>query len=81
MKSQITDKHESYGLLQLSRKQGPSTALFGSSIMHENTISLRVTPAETNRDINKDRFYASPSPWGIDGKYGKGSNAHDDGRI
>jgi len=55
----MPEKHESYGALEISRCQRPSTALFGSSILHENTVRLRITEAELKRDLHTDRVYPS----------------------
>lgn len=51
------ERHESYGLLQIGRINGGSRNLFGSSIKHNNTISLRVKPASKSRNLNTDWFY------------------------
>lgn len=62
MDKNIADQHESYGMLELSRHRRPATALYGSSIKHENTIRLRVAPAQTYRKHNTDYVYAAVSP-------------------
>ena len=49
-----TDKHESYEALQISRRQHPSTALFGSSIKHDHTIVLRISAADMKRNLHTD---------------------------
>jgi hypothetical protein len=59
MAEETREKHESYGVLQLSRHQGPATSLFCSSIKHDNTIRLRVAAAELHRSYNTDRAYSS----------------------
>lgn len=59
MLENMPEKHESYGALEISRSQRPSTALFGSSIMHENTIRLRISSAELERHHNRDRVFPS----------------------
>jgi hypothetical protein len=51
-------KHESYGMLQFSRVQGGDTALFGSSIMHNNTIRLRLCEGSVSRGLNTDWYSA-----------------------
>ena len=53
-------KHESYGVVQLSRSQRPATALFGSSIKHENVIKLKIARAELQRKYNLDYVFSSP---------------------
>lgn len=55
------DKHESYGAMQLSRGQRPATALFGSSIKHENTIRLKISSAEIERKHHTDFIFSSHS--------------------
>jgi hypothetical protein len=57
----VPDKHESHGALQISRCQHSSTALFGSSILHDNIIRLRISAAEMERRNNTDYLYYSPS--------------------
>jgi hypothetical protein len=56
----MPEKHESYGALEISRCQRPPTALFGSSIPHENTVRLRISEAKLKRDLHTDRVYPSP---------------------
>lgn len=56
----VPDKHESHGALQISRCQHSSTALFGSSILHDNIIRLRISAAEMERRNNTDYLYYSP---------------------
>ena len=52
-----TKKHESYGLLSLSRIQvSPPCALFGSSIRHGNTISLRISEGIERRDFQRSWY-------------------------
>ena len=52
-------RHESYGVVHFSRRQRPETALFGSSIKHENTISLKIAGAELQRKYNLDYVFSS----------------------
>ena len=55
----VETKHESYGLLQISRvTSGGGAQLFGSSILHRNTIRLRVHEARHMRDLRHDWYYA-----------------------
>lgn len=52
-------KHESYGILQISRvSHGKETVLFGSSIPHRETIRLSIHPGELNRSLSHDWYYA-----------------------
>lgn len=56
-------QHPSYGMIRICRSQvgGPGTALFGSSIMHNNVIRLSISRGELERDRNEDKFYAKGS--------------------
>lgn len=54
------EKHESFGALQISRRQH-STTLFGSSIKHNHTIVLRITSAEMQRNLHSDWLHPSAS--------------------
>lgn len=56
-------KHESYGMIQISRVQGGDSALFGSSIKHDNKIEIRIHPAEVDRHLNTDWFHAINLPY------------------
>jgi len=50
-------KHESYGMVGLSRVTcRPSVNLFGSSIKHGNTIRLRIKTGVVARDLNRDWY-------------------------
>lgn len=53
-------KHPSYGMLRITRSSvgGEGTALFGSSIMHNNVIRLSISHGEMERSGNEDRFFA-----------------------
>lgn len=58
----MKEKHESYGMLQLSRSQyGGAVSLFGSSIEHENVIRLRICKGEVDRHLSKEWYYTSLS--------------------
>lgn len=50
-------KHESFALLSFCRQQGNKRALFGSSIVHNNTITLKISHAEDSRDFNCHHYY------------------------
>lgn|GEM_PF-214937 len=62
MENDKVHTHESYGALEISRSNCPSTALFGSSILHDNVIKLRVTTAKLRRGIHRDFIHQSYSP-------------------
>ena len=52
-------KHESYGLAGFSRSTcNPGVNLFGSSILHSNTITFRVHHAKIDRKLEQDWFHA-----------------------
>jgi len=53
-------KHESYALIGFSRQSSNiNHSLFGSSIKHSNTISLKIKRAEKRRDLNRDWYHAN----------------------
>lgn len=55
MKENITEKHDSYGLVGFSRIScTKGLSLFGSSIRHPNVISLRIMRANKTRQYNRD---------------------------
>jgi hypothetical protein len=51
------EKHESYGLVSLSRVTcTPPMALFGSSIRHSNLINLKIHKGKKYRDFQNDHY-------------------------
>lgn len=56
-------EHESFGLLGFSRSSrgGKGTNLFGSSILHGETISMRVYRAEVDRKYKQDWYHTNGS--------------------
>ena len=54
-------KHESYGMLAISRTTGSARTLFGSSLKHNNTISIEVHHAEHERHLNGDWYHGYKS--------------------
>ena len=53
----ITYKHPSYGLIQISRiTSNKNHSLFGSSINHQHTIVLRVNHARKHRSLSRDWY-------------------------
>lgn len=52
------EKHESYGLLAISRTQGTPRSLFGSSIKHGDTIVLSISEAEVKRQYQKNWYHS-----------------------
>jgi hypothetical protein len=52
-------KHPSYGLIGVTRINSSQTKLFGSSVQHRNTITLRISTAQHNRSLNNDWFHSN----------------------
>ena len=52
-----SETHESYGLIGCSRISGGTRNLFGSSINHSNTISLRIKTATKQRHNDRDWYF------------------------
>lgn len=53
------EKHESYGMLKLSRiSHGKETILYGSNIPHRETILLTIQPGVHKRDLYEDWYYS-----------------------
>lgn len=52
--------HPSYGIIRIARSSisGKGTALFGSSIMHNNVIRLSISRGSMERSDNEDRYFA-----------------------
>jgi len=58
------EQHESYAMLNISRVQnGSGKNLFGSSIIHNNTITLKIKPAEVKRDLHRDWYHSVKTPY------------------
>lgn len=51
------EKHPSYGMLQFCRVSGGTTALFGSSLQHKNTIKMYLREGEVSRELNNDWYF------------------------
>lgn len=60
----VDNTHPSYGILALSRSNigGKGTALFGSSIRHNDTIRLSISAGTFDRSGNQTRYYPKRSP-------------------
>ena len=57
-------EHPSFANLYIGRSQcSGKVALFGSSIKHHDIITLRISPAYLDRDLNYDRYYADNKPY------------------
>ena len=64
MVDETTEKHESYGMIEMSRTTSSrGENLFGSSIKHQNTIRVRISPAEVDRHLNQDWFHNLGHPY------------------
>jgi hypothetical protein len=48
----MDEKHESYGVIALTKVNGGKTNLFGSKIEHDNFIRLEINKAELYKDSN-----------------------------
>ncbi len=63
MDDRTTDKHETYGMLQISRVQtSKEQNLFGSSISHSNFITLGIYEGYVDRHLNKDWYHSKSIP-------------------
>lgn len=51
-----TEKHESYGMISFNRSYGGERYLFGSSIPHNNVITLTIREGEVDRNLSKDWY-------------------------
>jgi len=53
-------EHPSFGTLMFNRAHcGGKTALFGSSIMHNDIITMEISHAKMERDLNSDHFFGN----------------------
>jgi hypothetical protein len=50
--------HESYGVIELSRVTSSPVTLFGSSVKHQQFISLTISRANIIRNLHEDKIYA-----------------------
>lgn len=57
LEDRTVDSHPSYGMAGFFRSQGGNFNLFGSSIRHNNTISLQVSRGERHRDLSHDWYH------------------------
>jgi predicted transcriptional regulator len=57
MEDRKYEKHESYGMIQISRLSGGLSNLFGSSIQHGHTIAVRIKTAKLCRYLNTDWYH------------------------
>lgn len=52
-----TKKHPSYGMLSFSKVHGSNIPLFGSSILHNDTIRLTLREGEVDRYLGRDWYH------------------------
>jgi len=57
MDEKIT-RHESFGMVRISRVTGGKRSLCGSSIQHSNTIRLSVNTAAESRDLHRTHYFS-----------------------
>lgn len=50
-------KHPTFGIMQFNRGQGTARPLFGSSILHSETITLTISRAELARSLGSDHIF------------------------
>ena len=50
-------EHESFGMISISRCQSRGTPLFGSSLVQQNLISIKIMRAEDRRDLNQHWYH------------------------
>lgn len=50
-------EHPSFGTIEISRYQCTERPLFGSSIMHHNGISIKISHAELHRSLSRDWIF------------------------
>lgn len=56
-------QHESQAAISFSRITGYKRPLVGSSILHDSTIMLRISPTILKREFNEDTFYTDGAPY------------------
>jgi len=63
MDDDITTEHESYGVMEISRREcNVGKTLFGSSIKHQQTIVLKISRAEKKRSLNRHWYHGDNRP-------------------
>lgn len=55
------DKHESYGMIDISRFTGNGSQFFGSDLVHNGGISITISTAEKERKLNSEWYHADKS--------------------
>ena len=57
MKKDTIIKHNSFGNISITKSFGGERHLYGSSIEHRNSITLKITHSELHRNLNYDWYY------------------------
>lgn len=58
------EEHESFGMIEISRNtNNRGQALFGSSIKHENIITIKIKKGVVERSINNDWYFDKGIPF------------------
>ncbi len=55
--AEIIKEHPSFGLIRLTRRNSRGTVLFGSSITHNEVISLSIDRGEVDRHLNQEWYH------------------------
>lgn len=56
---QHISEHPSYGMIRFTRRHGQGgSPLFGSSILHNDTLSIEISTGEVNRNLNREWYHA-----------------------
>lgn len=50
-------EHESYGLISLTRRSGGRNVLFGSKVVHSETVAVQISEAVLERQLSHDFYY------------------------
>ena len=58
-KNDKTYKHNSYGMIQLTRFQGGTPEFYGSNAKWNGGVELTITGSEVNRSDGKDKYYST----------------------
>lgn len=54
----VIKQHPAFGMIQLSRRTSRGTTLFGSSIQHNELMSITICQGEVDRHLNNDWYHA-----------------------
>lgn len=62
----IISDHPSFGMIGISRSSSNGTTLFGSSIIHNELITLRISRGKVERDLSREWFHAQDEIISVD---------------